>query len=168
MRLNKPYKRAARAFVLCAALAVGVCSAAAEDFSGYTGAQLFKRFCASCHGAGGRGDGSVAPTLKVEVPDLTRLTRQTGQAFPAEQVRRIVDGRTIYAAHGARRMPVWGYEFATATVSEPDAGAPEATMIVQRIVAYLSSIQKNGIARPAAAPAIAPAPEPAIKPGKTP
>ena len=114
----------------------------AQDFSGYTGAELYGRFCASCHGAQGRGDGPVAATLKVEVPDLTRLTR-AGKPFPAEQVRRIVDGRQVLAAHGARRMPVWGYEFATATASEPDAGAAQAAAQIDRLVEFLRSLQRG-------------------------
>ena len=112
----------------------------AQDFSGYTGAGLYARFCASCHGAQGRGDGPVAATLKVEVPELTRLTR-AGKPFPAERVRRIVDGREILAAHGARRKPVWGSEFATATASEPDAGAVQAAAQIDRLVEFLRALQ---------------------------
>lgn len=116
--------------------------ALAEDYSQHSGAQLFARFCASCHGAQGRGDGPVAASLKVEVPDLTRLVRRPGDAFPTEQVRRIVDGRAVLAAHGARRMPVWGYEFATATASDPDSGAAQAAVLVDRLVEYLRTLQR--------------------------
>jgi mono/diheme cytochrome c family protein len=115
--------------------------ASAQDFSGYSGEQLYRRFCASCHGTDARGDGPVAPTLKVLVPDLTRLTRRQGEDFPTERIRRIIDGRDILAAHGARRMPVWGYEFASATVSEPDAGEKEASTLIDKLVEYLRSIQ---------------------------
>jgi len=45
----------------------------ARDFSGYTGVQLYKRFCSSCHGDQARGNGTVAKSLKIEVPDLTRI-----------------------------------------------------------------------------------------------
>ncbi len=128
--------------LLAALLAFAATGAAAQDYSAHTGQQLFAQFCASCHGAGGQGDGPVAQTLKVEVPDLTRLVRRPGAEFPVEQVRRIVDGREILAAHGARRMPVWGYEFATATASEPETGAENATMLVGRLVAYLRTIQR--------------------------
>lgn len=137
-------------------LALVATGATAQDYSGYTGAQLFQRFCASCHGREGRGDGPVAATLKVEVPDLTRLARRGGNAFPTEQVRRIVDGREVLAAHGARRMPVWGYEFATATASEPDSGAAQAATLVDRLVEYLRTLQRDG-ATPAQRPAAEPA-----------
>lgn len=132
-----------------ATVALAGSPARAQDYSGFTGAQLFAKFCASCHGVQGRGDGAVAPSLKVEVPDLTRLVRRPGDPFPVEQVRRIVDGREVVAAHGARRMPVWGYEFATATASEPESGAGNAVALVGRLVEYLKTIQRSEAPRPA-------------------
>lgn len=147
-----PSRRTTRAAgsLLLATLATASTLAVAQDYSGHTGAQLFAQFCASCHGAQGRGDGPVAPTLKVEVPDLSRLVRHAGDPFPTEQVRRIVDGRAILAAHGARRMPVWGYEFATATASEPEAGAETAAKLVDRLVAHVATLQRS--ATPARTP----------------
>lgn len=148
------------AALLGAALLAAPPAALAQDYSNHTGAQLFAQFCASCHGAGGRGDGPVAPSLRVEVPDLTRLVRRAGDPFPAESVRRIVDGRQVLAAHGARRMPVWGYEFATATVSEPESGAQTASMLVDRLVAHLATIQRQSAAPTPAVPIAPPAPNP--------
>ncbi|MCP5360287.1 MAG: cytochrome c [Steroidobacteraceae bacterium] len=138
-------------------LAVFASTAGAQDHSNHTGAQLYTRFCASCHGAGGRGDGPVAPLLRVEVPDLTRLIRRPGDPFPTETVRRIVDGREVPAAHGGRRMPIWGYEFATATAGAPEAGATAATTLIDRLVGYLGTIQRH--AGPAV-PAVPIAPTP--------
>ena len=83
----------------------------AEDLAAYNSAQLYQRFCASCHGTGGFGDGPVAPSLKVMVPDLTRLAKRRGGEFPDDLVLRIIDGRAIQVPHGTREMPVWGYEF---------------------------------------------------------
>jgi mono/diheme cytochrome c family protein len=147
----------ATALIAAALLALVGPAATAQDYSGFSGAQLFARFCASCHGAQGRGDGPVAPALKVEVPDLTRLVKRQGDPFPVEQARRIVDGREVLAAHGARRMPVWGYEFATATASEPDAGAEIAAQVVGRIVDHLKTLQRVD-APPRRAVPISPAP----------
>jgi mono/diheme cytochrome c family protein len=146
-----------RSAIAAAVLALAGTAAAAQDYSGFTGAQLFARFCASCHGTQGRGDGPVAPTLKVEVPDLTRLVKRQGDPFPVEQVRRIVDGREVLAAHGARRMPVWGYEFATATASEPEAGAENAAQVVGRIVDHLKTLQRVDVPPRPAVP-VTPAP----------
>jgi mono/diheme cytochrome c family protein len=46
-----------------------------DPVAGYTGTQLFKRFCASCHGADGAGNGPVAPSIKVMIPDLAELAQ---------------------------------------------------------------------------------------------
>jgi hypothetical protein len=40
-------------------------------------------------------------------------------------------------------MPVWGLEFATATASEPEAGAKEAATLIDRLVEFLRSIQQT-------------------------
>jgi mono/diheme cytochrome c family protein len=110
----------------------------AEELAGYSRADLYKRFCSSCHGSGGEGDGPVAATLRVMVPDLTRLAQRRRGEFPAEAVRRIIDGREVRAAHGARRMPVWGHEFRAAGTPAEDADA-----LVDRLVDYLRSIQRE-------------------------
>ncbi len=123
-----------------AALLVPHCSAVgAEELSGYSGAELYKRFCSSCHGSGGAGDGPVAATLRVMVPDLSRLAQRRGGVFPTASVRRIIDGREVRAAHGARRMPVWGYEFRAA-----GADGEKADTLVERLVEHLRSIQREG------------------------
>lgn len=110
----------------------------AEELVGYSGAELYKRFCSSCHGSGGEGDGPVAPTLRVLVPDLTRLAQRRQGEFPAQAVLRIIDGREVRTAHGSRLMPVWGYEFRTAGATGQDADA-----LVSRLVDHLRSIQRD-------------------------
>ena len=114
----------------------------AEELSGYSGAQLYQRFCASCHGVHGLGDGPVAPALNVMVPDLTHIKRRHGGEFPTDLVRRIVDGRSVQVPHGSRDMPVWGNEFRIAGEGAADAGS-KADDLVGRLVDYLRSIQKE-------------------------
>ena len=129
--------------VLTAALvmvAVGA-PAYAQEVSGYTGAALYKTYCASCHGIYGRGDGPVAPSLKVEVPDLTRIAARHNGEFPAEQIRKIIDGRTTRPPHGPRDMPVWGDAFRTGSGESPQADK-RANEWVQLITEYLRSIQR--------------------------
>jgi mono/diheme cytochrome c family protein len=120
---------------------VATVAARAQDFSKYSGAQLYDRFCASCHGAGGRGDGPVAASLRVEVPDLTRITHRHGGKFPEEDVRRIIDGRKAIPAHGSRVMPVWGFEFFAQNAEWPDAGTQVEEM-VRRLTEHVRSLQK--------------------------
>ena len=67
--------------------------------------------CASCHGAGGKGDGVLKPNLTKSATDLTVLARQNGGVFPMNRVYEVIDGRTDVKAHGGRDMPVWGRDY---------------------------------------------------------
>ncbi|MDJ0926995.1 MAG: c-type cytochrome, partial [Gammaproteobacteria bacterium] len=98
-------------YLLCALACTGVLPAAADGFADYSGRDLYTRFCATCHGDFGRGDGRVGQALAVVVPDLTTLAERQGGQINVEQLMSIIDGRTVITAHGTRYMPVWGYEF---------------------------------------------------------
>ena len=116
-------------------------AAQAADYVTLTGKELYQRFCASCHGVEGRGDGPVAATLSVQVPDLTLVARHSGNAFPRDRVVRIIDGRYTIGAHGSRTMPVWGEELGRAEVGNPDA--ERATRIViDRLADYVWLLQR--------------------------
>src|SRR5688572_29766169 len=71
------------------------------------GAQLFRTYCAACHGSTGTGGGTAALAMKVTPPDLTRIAERNKGAFPSERIRQVVLGRGV-AAHGERNMPLWG------------------------------------------------------------
>ncbi|HEU4624104.1 MAG TPA: cytochrome c [Steroidobacteraceae bacterium] len=108
----------------------------------YSGVRLYQVFCSSCHGLTGHGDGPLQPLLKSGVPDLTQLSQRNGGKFPAEQVRQIIDGRTVVAAHGSREMPVWGFEF-YGDVANDELARKQADETIQRLVDYLRSIQPD-------------------------
>lgn len=112
----------------------------AVSLADYTGEELFQRFCAACHGEMAHGDGPVARTLSVIVPDLTLITRRYGE-FPAARIRETIDGRGVMvAAHGTRVMPVWGYEFWVEEGADRTA-QQEARETIDKLVEYLRSIQ---------------------------
>ena len=116
-------------------------TALAEEIGDYTGAQLFQRFCASCHGKTAEGDGPVAKTFSMTVPDLTRVSARRGGAFPEGEIARFIDGRFDVPAHGSREMPVWGQEFWVAQGG--DAAARQKTeLLVYRLVEYLALLQR--------------------------
>ena len=132
----------AAAIVTLASLVISAPAVAGSGpFADYSGRQLFDRFCASCHGNSGFGDGPVATSLKVTVSDLTRLYQRNGGKFPAERVRKIIDGRQVYPVHGPRDMPVWGQELWVEGGASPQAD-DEARDIIDKLVNYLRSIQQ--------------------------
>lgn len=116
----------------------------AADYVSLSGKELYKRFCAACHGVQGEGDGPVASSLNVEVPDLRLIARRAGGVFPRERIVRIIDGRHIFAAHGTRTMPVWGEDLSRADLGNPDAER-ETQIVILRLADYLSELQQPAL-----------------------
>jgi mono/diheme cytochrome c family protein len=140
--------------VVTGSLALVATAAAFEavTLEDYSGAELFDRFCASCHGSQARGDGPVAASLNVAVPDLTTIAARYGE-FPAMLIRDVIDGRGIdKRAHGTRTMPVWGYEF---WVEEGgDVNAQRAVRdAISKLVEHLRSVQRSPSERDGSVPA---------------
>jgi mono/diheme cytochrome c family protein len=100
------------------------------------GGQTFRTYCAACHGLRAKGDGAVAPSLKVPPPDLTLLAKRNNGVFPAERVRQIIEGKGV-AAHGERTMPVWGDVFAR------KIGGRDPHVLLGSLVQYLDQIQER-------------------------
>jgi len=129
-----------RGIVAAVAFFAGLAALDAATLEDYDGPELFRHFCASCHGETGRGDGPVAPGLANAVPDLTRLTQRYGE-FPAARVRESIDGRSVVVtAHGTRAMPVWGHELWVEQGADVNAerAAREA---IRKLVDYVRSLQ---------------------------
>ena len=76
-----------------------------------TGSEMYKTWCASCHGTDGKGNGPAAADLKTHPSDLTLLAKKNAGKFPIERVRSYIEGAAIAPAHGSREMPVWGTFF---------------------------------------------------------
>jgi mono/diheme cytochrome c family protein len=76
----------------------------------YDGGDLYRQYCASCHGANGQGNGPMADHLRRPPADLTLIAAKNGGMFPAARVERIIDGRDV-GPHGNPEMPVWGDAF---------------------------------------------------------
>jgi mono/diheme cytochrome c family protein len=109
-----------------------------------TGRDSFDRYCASCHGTAGRGDGPVAASLTTRPADLTALARRNGNQFPRAQVLAYVDGTgRPLAAHGPTEMPLWGGIFRWL---DTDA---RTKIRINNLVAYVESLQAPGEVEPA-------------------
>src|SRR5678816_1187293 len=74
---------------------------AADYAAAMSGQQLYQRFCASCHGTEGHGDGPVAQSFASKIPDLTLIALRHGGKFERDWVERTIDGRQKIGAHGA-------------------------------------------------------------------
>lgn len=103
------------------------------------GAQTFVTNCAACHGMQGEGDGPVASSLRVTMPNLRTLSQRNRGEFPADAVAAYIDGRQLPAAHGDRYMPVWGEVFdATARVVP---GADDTSARIDAVLTHLRALQ---------------------------
>jgi mono/diheme cytochrome c family protein len=107
------------------------------------GRDLYLRYCASCHGLSGQGDGPVAAALQIRPADLTRLRERYGESSPLRQTIAAIDGRQPVRAHGDSAMPVWG-EIIEREMKERKIGWPQATTIQrERLIAeYLMTLQR--------------------------
>jgi mono/diheme cytochrome c family protein len=130
-----------RGSIVAAIAALLSANAAHADFLAMSGAQLYDRFCASCHGPTGHGDGPVAKSFKTEVPDLTLISRRQGGKFPADRIERVIDGRFTLLGHGTRDMPVWGAELSRTEIGSPDAERATDLMI-KRLLRRVESLQR--------------------------
>ncbi len=95
--------------------AVGWSQKPAEDktFSqdAMSGVQMYKLYCATCHGTDGKGNGPAASAMKAKVPDLTLLTKNAGGKFPLMKVQQTISGDILIPSHGSRDMPIYGDMF---------------------------------------------------------
>ena len=124
-------------------LLLGVASAFAAGEPGLNpdptreGSLLYRHFCASCHGAGGHGDGPVAEFLTVKPTDLTQLARDNGGEFPFEKIVKVIDGRNEVRPHGVE-MPVWGNAFHQVDPGEDEEAVRQK---IEALAHFLESIQ---------------------------
>lgn len=100
------------------------------------GPELFRAYCASCHGLDAKGSGPVAPALKAKVPDLTLLMQKHGGKFPSALVRKTIVGDDQVLSHGTRMMPVWGPVF-----HQVEEDVDRGHVRVENLVNYLQSLQ---------------------------
>lgn len=102
------------------------------------GPDLFRAYCASCHGSDGKGDGPVAPILRTPPSNLTSIAKRNRGVFPAKRLEVIIAADDLIAAHGTREMPIWGPIFHQV---EWDQDLGEVR--VQNLIKYVESIQQR-------------------------
>ena len=121
----------------------GARGAAPQPAGGAQGGDTYRQYCASCHGAQGKGDGPASAALKTRTADLTLIAKRTG-GFPVAAVEAVIKGISETQAtehepvpvHGSYAMPVWGPYFTAIASSEA-----EAQRRVTDLVTFIESIQ---------------------------
>jgi len=73
-----------------------------------SGKQMFRQYCAACHGDTAKGNGPARATLKVPAADLTTLSKRHGGEFPYDLVSNVLRFGPGLTAHGSSDMPTWG------------------------------------------------------------
>jgi mono/diheme cytochrome c family protein len=73
-----------------------------------SGEQMYKQYCAACHGTDAKGNGPLASLLKTPPPDLTTLAKRHTGKFPYDYVSNILEFGPGLSAHGSSDMPTWG------------------------------------------------------------
>jgi len=103
-----------------------------------TGGEVYRTYCATCHGTAARGDGPLASSMTRKPANLTEIAKRNGGKFPTELVFKTIDGRQPVRGHGGADMPVWGDVF----LRSRDAGdAERVKAVIQSLVEYLEGIQ---------------------------
>jgi len=152
MKTSKPFHIvvATALILLCAILFVGIAQTARDDpghkknqkpvhlIPSLDGAELFKAYCATCHGLSGKGDGPIASVLDTPPSDLTAISKKNGGIFPANRVRTIIAGEDLIKAHGTREMPIWGPIF-----HQVERDQDFGNVRLQNVTRYVESIQQR-------------------------
>jgi mono/diheme cytochrome c family protein len=122
-------------------LSIGMVRPMSWAAEGDQGRAHYLRYCGSCHGVEGKGDGTVSRSLKLKPADLTQIQKKNKGIFPLEKVLATIDGKTRIAAHGESKMPVWGeiFEKEASTQKEP---ASASAAKVKLIAEYVATLQR--------------------------
>lgn len=103
------------------------------------GAKIFRSYCASCHGADGKGQGPVAGALRHPPSDLTLISRRNGGRFPRDRVKALIAGQEqSISAHGSREMPVWGPVF-----HEVERDQDWGEVRLENVTTFVQSLQRK-------------------------
>lgn len=111
--------------------------ASARTTGAWSGDQLYKEFCAVCHGVDGKGGGPAASGLKTNPTDLTQISRRNGNKFNDLRIRSVIGAGEGIVSHGTAEMPVWGDVFKSISANQTFG-----QMRVDALVKYLQSIQR--------------------------
>jgi mono/diheme cytochrome c family protein len=102
-----------------------------------SGKEMFKSYCAVCHGTDAKGNGPAASAMKTPPPDLTALAQKSGGKFPAAHVAAVIRGQATLPSHGSQDMPVWGQLFSSISQGHES----QVQQRTANLVTYLEGVQ---------------------------
>lgn len=105
--------------------------------SATSGKEMFKNYCAVCHGTDGKGSGPAASALKTPPSDLTTLAQNNGGKYPSAHVSAVIRGQAALPSHGSQDMPVWGPLFSSISQGHED----QIQQRVANLVNYIGTLQ---------------------------
>jgi mono/diheme cytochrome c family protein len=110
-------------------------AAGPQTITRYSGPTDYDVFCKACHGPAGKGDGTLAGSLRRRPADLTALAKKNDGVYPAEAVFKVVE-----KGHEKTDMPAWADVFAKAQES---SGPGDASARIRELVKYLGTLQQK-------------------------
>lgn len=102
-----------------------------------SGKEMFKSYCAVCHGLDGKGNGPAASAMKTLPTDLTALAQKDGGKYPSSHVAAVIRGQAMTPSHGSQDMPVWGPLFSS--ISQGHEG--QVQQRITNLVSYIETLQ---------------------------
>ena len=105
-----------------------------------SGAQMWKDYCAACHGESGTGNGPAAETLKTPPPDLSLIAKQNNGKFPSGHFASVLKFGSGGHGHGTSDMPTWGPLFRSV---EPDNPEGMTHLRIRNLTEYVESLQQK-------------------------
>ena len=102
-----------------------------------SGGQMYRQYCAACHGVDAKGNGPVRRAIQIPAPDLSTLAKRHGGKFPYEYVTGVLRFAPGVPSHGSGAMPMWGPLF------EYYYNQRSAERRIQNLCDYLASLQEK-------------------------
>ncbi len=111
-----------------------------KNTSWASGQQMYREYCAACHGENAAGGGPAASACVVKPADLTKLATRSGGKFPYARFYAVMQFGSLMAtpAHGSADMPVWLPLFSSLDPSR-EAIAQQRMHNLARYIATLQS-----------------------------
>ena len=102
-----------------------------------SGKEMFRAYCAVCHGMDGTGNGPAAAYLTIRPADLTRLAAVNSGKYPDLQVLQRLASKEA-GHHENVGMPAWGGLLGSLNRWDPDIARHRAV----NLTAFIKTIQE--------------------------